>query len=198
MFTIDESLVSSTATYYKDNKIDHIITGTLGLTIPVRLTDKFAMNLDGTLVAHGDQKLGLSGGRTGDGGLIDATVFNATIGFTYSLGKGSKHSDWTDYKEEFGAVNNTEEIDALKQKIETLEANNNNNNNKGVDLATIQRMINERAGKDTQKQQDIAKELINNGYIASYFDYNVAKPTNESTEGIDFVLNYLRKNPTYQ
>lgn len=193
MFMIDESLARPTATYYKDNKIDHIITGMLGLTIPVRLTDKIALNLDGTLVAHGDQKLGLSGDRNGDGGIIDATIFNATVGFTYSLGKGSKHSDWSDYKEEFGAVNNTEEIDALRQKVETLEANNNN---KGVDLATIQRMINERAGKDTQKQQDIAKELINNGYIASYFDFNVAKPTNESTEGIDFVLNYLRKNPS--
>lgn len=193
-FMIDESLASSTATYYKENNSDNIITGLAGITIPVRLTNKLFLNLDGTLVAQGKHQLGLSGDKNGDGGVVDATIFNATIGFTYSLGKGSVHTDWTDYKEEIASNPKNEEVEALKQRIDALESNNNNN--KGVDMAAIQKMINDKAGKDTQKQQDIAKDLINNGYIASYFEYNVAKPTNESTEGIDFVLNYLRKNPT--
>ncbi|MEY2693018.1 MAG: hypothetical protein RIT03_1409 [Bacteroidota bacterium] len=39
-------------------------------------------------------------------------------------------------------------------------------------------------------------KFINDGYIATFFDTNKSKPTNVSTEGIDFILTYLRNNPT--
>lgn len=42
---------------------------------------------------------------------------------------------------------------------------------------------------------DEARNLINGGYVSAYFDYNKTKPTNVSSQGIDFILNYLRKNP---
>ncbi len=43
---------------------------------------------------------------------------------------------------------------------------------------------------------DMIKRLINEGYVTTYFDTNKTKPTNVSTEGIDFMLTYLRNNPT--
>lgn len=43
---------------------------------------------------------------------------------------------------------------------------------------------------------DEARNLINGGYVSAYFDYNKTKPTNVSSQGIDFILNYLRKNPS--
>jgi OOP family OmpA-OmpF porin len=43
---------------------------------------------------------------------------------------------------------------------------------------------------------DMIKRLINEGYVTTYFDSNKTKPTNVSTEGIDFMLTYLRNNPT--
>jgi OOP family OmpA-OmpF porin len=43
---------------------------------------------------------------------------------------------------------------------------------------------------------NIIKEFINNGYVCTYFDLNKSIPTNVSTEGIDFVLTYLRTNPS--
>jgi OOP family OmpA-OmpF porin len=39
------------------------------------------------------------------------------------------------------------------------------------------------------------KDFINSGYVCTYFDLNKSTPTNVSTEGIDFVLTYLRSNP---
>jgi len=42
---------------------------------------------------------------------------------------------------------------------------------------------------------DEARNLINGGYVSAYFDLNKTKPTNVSSQGIDFILNYLRKNP---
>ncbi|MGK4566611.1 OmpA family protein [Flavobacterium sp. 3HN19-14] len=43
---------------------------------------------------------------------------------------------------------------------------------------------------------ELIKNLINEGYVTTYFDYNKSTPTNVSTEGIDFILTYLRNNPT--
>ena len=43
---------------------------------------------------------------------------------------------------------------------------------------------------------DMIKRLINEGYVTTYFDTGKIKPTNVSTEGIDFMLTYLRNNPT--
>ena len=42
----------------------------------------------------------------------------------------------------------------------------------------------------------LVTRFINDGYIATFFDVNKSKPTNVSTEGIDFMLTYLRNNPT--
>lgn len=42
----------------------------------------------------------------------------------------------------------------------------------------------------------LVTKFINEGYVATFFDTNKSKPTNVSTEGIDFILTYLRNNPT--
>lgn len=40
-----------------------------------------------------------------------------------------------------------------------------------------------------------ARNLINGGYVAAYFDTAKTRPTNVSSQGIDFILTYLRENP---
>jgi OOP family OmpA-OmpF porin len=42
---------------------------------------------------------------------------------------------------------------------------------------------------------DMIKSLINDGYVSTYFDVGKTTPTNVSTEGIDFMLTFLRNNP---
>ena len=177
---------------YSSGKSDYVMSGVFGFTSQIRIIDRLALTFDASNTFYGKHQLQLDGTRMkSDGGLVDASVMNLTAGFTYYLGKNQKNTDWENFKNDTSNENN-KEVDALKQRIADLEKNNNS---KGIDMSAIQKMINEKAGKDTQKQQDIAKELINNGYIATYFEYNVANPTNESTESIDFILNYLRLNP---
>ncbi|HMI07719.1 MAG TPA: OmpA family protein [Flavobacterium sp.] len=58
------------------------------------------------------------------------------------------------------------------------------------------------ASKETVTQaaatanEEMVRKLINEGYVTTYFDTNKTKPTNVSTEGIDFMLTYLRNNPS--
>lgn len=46
-----------------------------------------------------------------------------------------------------------------------------------------------------ESNADMIKRLINEGYVTTYFDTAKTTPTNVSTEGIDFMLTYLRNNP---
>ena len=46
------------------------------------------------------------------------------------------------------------------------------------------------------KNNESIKRLINSGYICAYFDYNSTTPSNDSTDGINFILTYLRNNPS--
>ncbi len=43
---------------------------------------------------------------------------------------------------------------------------------------------------------ELIRSLINGGYVCAYFDFNKSKPTNVSSEGTDFILTYLRNNPS--
>lgn len=38
-------------------------------------------------------------------------------------------------------------------------------------------------------------KLINDGYVTAYFEFDQTDPTDASTEGIDFILTYMRNNP---
>ncbi|OYQ43655.1 OmpA family protein [Flavobacterium aurantiibacter] len=51
---------------------------------------------------------------------------------------------------------------------------------------------------NSMTNNEMIRSLINGGYMCAYFPYNKSVPTNESTEGIGFVLTYLRNNPTAQ
>lgn len=45
------------------------------------------------------------------------------------------------------------------------------------------------------KEAEAVIDLINKGYVTTYFDFNKAQPTNVSTHGIDFIRTFLINNP---
>jgi OOP family OmpA-OmpF porin len=49
---------------------------------------------------------------------------------------------------------------------------------------------------DAAGNSSMVAKFINEGYVATFFDTNKTKPTNVSTEGIDFILTYMRNNPS--
>jgi OOP family OmpA-OmpF porin len=71
-------------------------------------------------------------------------------------------------------LNNNGVPDELEKFVDKSITNNNNN------MAVSDGMV---------------TKLINDGYIAAYFDTNKRVPTTASTDNIGFVLNYLKTNP---
>lgn len=51
-------------------------------------------------------------------------------------------------------------------------------------------------GAKSESKSELIKDLVNKGYVAAYFEFNASKPTDMSSDGIGFILNYLRANPT--
>jgi OOP family OmpA-OmpF porin len=59
--------------------------------------------------------------------------------------------------------------------------------NKFVDKANVGTVI-------ESANADMIKKMVNDGYVVIYFDTGKSRPTPESTEGIGFMLTYLRNN----
>ncbi len=46
------------------------------------------------------------------------------------------------------------------------------------------------------KSTDFIKKSINDGYVSAFFESNSSKPTNLSVDGINYILMYLKNNPS--
>lgn len=51
-------------------------------------------------------------------------------------------------------------------------------------------------GTERGSNNELVRELINNGYVTTYFDFDKDQPTNVSSHGIDFIRTYLLNNPS--
>ncbi len=49
---------------------------------------------------------------------------------------------------------------------------------------------------DMKNNNELVRELINSGYVTTYFDFDKDQPTNVSSQGIDFMRTYLLNNPS--
>jgi OOP family OmpA-OmpF porin len=146
-----------------------------------------------------------------------------SLGLSYSLGNQKMHGDWAIIKDknikEIDALNKRiEDMETLMNDTDKDGVpdylDQENNSVAGVAVDTKGKMIDinrngvpdelERYLSETYTSKestnaanaDMIKRMINEGYVSTYFDPKMSTPTNVSTEGIDFMLTYLRNNPT--
>ncbi len=194
-----------------------------GLTGQVKLSERISLNADFTLIKNAQQSRTFDGNANAVGNGFNGTMYNATVGVSIYLGKNKKHADW--YFEE-NPAKKLAELDKRVGDIETnlndtdrdgvpdyLDVENNSIT--GVAVDTKGRMVDlNKNGVPDELEKYLAqnyvdknthadttdalmvKKLINEGYISTYFDVNKATPTNDSADGIAFMLTYLRSNPS--
>jgi outer membrane protein OmpA-like peptidoglycan-associated protein len=193
-----------------------------GVTGQIKLTDRIALTGDFTTILNASQDAAFDGASTRANRGFTGILFNGTVGLTVYLGKNVKHADWVTLVDKdvlalTDRVSNIENkmldtdndgvADYLDQEANTsagalvntkgvsVDANNNNVPD------DVEKYIMENYTSKTDKSpmlsnNELIKDLINGGYVATYFDFDKSTPTNVSTEGIDFILTYLRNNPT--
>lgn len=173
-----------------------------GVTGQIRLSNRFALTGDFTTIITAKQDLAFDGGTFNGTQGFQGILFNGTAGITYYLGKNEKHADWH-------VVNVTEELEnklaALEAKL-TQDSDNDGvadykdeepNSAPGAVVNTKGKtiIVKDSEGSVVNTESDL-KTFINGGYVAVYYDFNKSTPTSDSTGNIDFILTYLRSNPS--
>ena len=192
-----------------------------GVTGQIKLSNRVALTGDFTTILNASQDVAFDAASAYAGRGFGGILFNGTVGVTVYLGKNTKHADWVssadatnELKDRVTAIEDkmvdadndgvadyldTEKNTAAGALVNTKGQSIDKNNN-GVDDTTEAFILkNYGANGGTNSgvyNNELIKSLINGGYVATYFDFNKSTPTNVSTEGIDFILTYLRNNPS--
>lgn len=205
------------------DKTENTLTFIVGLTGQVKLSERIALNADFSMFNNTGQDKHTWDGTSPNPEIrgFDGTLYNASIGISVYLGKHDRHADWTSnsdlvdeklkaLEDRLGNVE-TMLVDSDQDGVpDYLDAENNttpgaivdakgraidrNNNGIADDLETyIDQKVNNNSGA-ASTNADVQK-LINNGYIAVFFDFNKTVPTEASNDNIAFILNYLKLNP---
>lgn len=198
---------------------DYMGNGILGLTGQIKLSNNVVLTGDITGIANGKQQHNFDGMSQVNTSAIDGIIMNASVGLTFYLGKNEKHADW--YFE-----NKAEEIEALEKRVAFIETGLVDTDKDGVaDLYDLEQNTTTGVAVNSKGQAvDVNKngvpdelesyldktygqngnvatngtieELINGGYVNVYFDFNSDTPTSSSLSGVDFLVKYLKANPS--
>lgn len=197
-------------------KQDYNANAILGMTGQVRLSDRIALTGDLTGIVNGRQNNnfdGMSGTTTGS---FDGVLLNGSVGLTFYLGKNEKHADWVIEEDKYADLDRrvgfieTGLIDSDKDGVADLYDLEPNSiagvavNTKGQSIDNNQNGVPDELesylastyGQNNNATNGTVEELINDGYVNVYFDFNSSKPTNASLSGVDFLVKYMKNNPS--
>ena len=194
----------------------------VGLTPQLRLSNRVALTGDFSTLLTFSQDKAFDGMSDSNGRGFQGIVFQGSIGLTVYLGGNEKHADWvtldSELKKEIDALENrlatieTGLTDSDQDGVaDMFDAEPNSMAGVAVDTKgrTIDRNNNGVAdelenyfetkygdkGTSSTAGMDV-KSLINDGYVNVYFDFNKTQPTTESASGINFLVKYLKANPS--
>ena len=197
----------------------------VGLTPSVRVFNNLSLFLDIAINSNIRQHFNWDGASYSErNNNLTGSLFTTSFGLTYSFGKAKIHGDWAIIKEmndkRIDSLNNRigeiEELmnDSDKDGVpDYLDAEQNSISGVAVDTKgrmvdknsngvpdELEKYVNNSITSNNDATAIIAKEnavlqLINDGYIAAYFETTKATPNNASASNIGFILNYLKNNP---
>lgn len=196
----------------QDNMANFII----GLTGQVKLSNRFALNVDFSGISNIRQDINFNGSQVDHSDrTFDGALYNATLGLSYYIGKQNVHADWysqnsnmpnanDDLLSQFSQLENklNKTESKLDDAVNKLKDSDNDgvadyldiepNSKPGVVVDTKGRTIDyNKAKKETVKSES---SPLNLNEIEVYFNSGSSKPTVESRSNIDIVSDYLKAN----
>ncbi len=209
----------STAIDYDKDQMGHMI---LGLTGQVKLGNRVALNADFSMINTIRQDMTFDGAGYVDANErgFNGTFYNATLGLSFYLGGNEQHADWyandgltnrvealenrvTDIENKMIDSDNDGVADYLDLEPNTPAGNMVDTKGRSIDLNkngipdSYEEYFDSRYAMkgDTFSAADsnTAQDLINQGYVAVYFDFDKSAPKN--AESTNFLITYLRSNP---
>ncbi|MFN3755104.1 OmpA family protein [Flavobacterium sp.] len=195
----------------------------VGFSPQFRISKSISLVGDISLLNNFRQHLNWDGSYADKSENLSGQMVVMTLGLSYSFGNQKIHGDWAiiqDKKDKEIA-----DLNSRIGEIETLMNDSDkdgvpdyldveNNSLAGVAVDTKGRMVDKNNNgvpdelekyidnsitnnnNNTSLSKNMIEQLINEGYIAAYFDKAISQPNPASSDNIGFVLNYLRNNPT--
>ncbi len=184
-----------------------------GLTPQLRLSERVSLYVDATYLANWKQDYAWDGNSNIRGRAIEASAVTLSMGVQVALGKNKKHADWADtsvYLEDLVTLDNRIQVveDELNDLKKGLEATNTivketetkvaalEEASKGVDASTKEYIDNQLAAGSTAGAT--ARNLLNSGYVNVYFKFSKAEPETYSYDAINYLVRYMKENPSAQ
>ena len=196
-----------------------------GLSPQFRIIKNVSVFADFTVNSNVRQHFNWDGQQYSDSkNNLTGSLFRTSLGISVALGKGKIHGDWAIIQDKndkrLDSLNNRiGEIEDLMNDSDKdgvpdyLDVEQNSiagvavdtkgrmvdKNNNGVP-DELEKYINSSITNNNNSATSAATEnailrLINEGYIAAYFETNKSQPNTSSASNIGFVLNYLKNNP---
>lgn len=197
----------------------------LGFSPQFRVTKTIAIIGDFSVLSNYRQHFNWDGTYSDNSNNLSGQMITTSLGLSFSFGNEKIHGDWAIIQDknkeqlenldnrlgEMETMMNDTDKDGVPDYLDV-----ENNSLAGVAVDTKGRMVdmNKNGVPDelekyldrtistsiTQSEKttngEMLAKLINDGYIAVYFDTNKSKPTSASTENIAFIRTYLKNNPT--
>lgn len=197
---------------------------TVGVTPEYRIINNLSLFLDFTVNSNVRQHFNWDGSYAEEQKNLTGSFYTTALGLTYSFGKQKIHGDWAIIRDsrlkEIDELNDKigqiEDLmtDSDKDGVpDYLDVENNSipgvavdtkgrmvdKNNNGVpdelEKYVDNSIVNNNTNINSIAADSAVIQLINDGYIAAYFDLDVRQPTNASSDNLGFILNYLRVHP---
>lgn len=194
----------------------------VGVTPQIKLSNRVALTGDFSTILTVGQDKTFDGHSKNGGRGFNGILFHGTLGLTFYLGSNEKHADWavTDsqlqseldaLEERLGSVERglvdsdqdgvadmyDKEPNSVSGVAVDSKGRSIDNNKNGVPDELEKYVDSKLAGNTTGAGSKLSVlEMINEGYVNVYFDFDKTVPTKESTSGINFLVNYLKANPS--
>lgn len=194
----------------------------VGITPQLRVFKNVSIFADFSVNSNVRQHFNWDGSYSASNNNLTGSMYTTALGLSVSFGNEKIHGDWAIIEDK--KSKEMKALDERVGEIETLMndadkdgvpdyLDTENNSLPGVAVDTKGRMVdmNNNGVPDelekyvnnsiTNNNNSVAVsdgmlvKLINDGYIAAYFDTDKRQPTNASTDNIGFILNYLKTNP---
>ncbi|MGV9002839.1 OmpA family protein [Flavobacterium sp.] len=196
----------------------------VGFSPQFRVLKNLSVTADVSMLNNFRQHFNWDGSNSDPSNNLSGQMVSFSLGLSYSFGKDKIHGDWAiiedkrnkELKELEGRIGDIETLmnDTDKDGVpDYLDVENNSlpgvavdtkgrmvdKNNNGVpdELEKyVEKSINSNNTTVANNVSDgMVLKLINDGYIAAYFDTNKRYPNTASTDNLGFILNYLKTNP---
>ena len=176
---------------------DHVGLFLSGATAQIRISPRVSLNIDGTVMSNLSQNLSFDGSGMGSSSDI-GLVFNGTVGLSIALGKNKAHADWY-LREDPKIATLSTRVGQLETRVKDLEDQSASKKDlkkteENVDGLSKRVDALEDKTKASSTYEDFLKQMVNDGYINIYFDFNSAKVNSESVVSVGFLKTYLQKN----